>query len=90
MAGAETFIEGANAALARELELYAKETYGLGHRAAFWLSQLISKPASLHFGLQDARSEDKRRQKGPRSIKFSAAAIRACSAFAYGLGLSRM
>ena len=29
-------------------------------------------------------------QKGPRSIKVSAAAIRACSAFAYGLGLSRM
>ena len=29
MAGAETFIEGANAALARELELYAKQTYGL-------------------------------------------------------------
>ena len=56
MAGAETFIEGANAALARELELYAKQTYGFSHRAAFWLSQLISKPASLHFGLQDARS----------------------------------
>ena len=67
MAGAETFIEGANAALARELELYAKQTYGLGHRAG-----------------------SKREQKGPRSIKFSAAAIRACSAFAYGLGLSRM